>query len=183
MIGDPAMSDSDDRRPATEGNAGRCTRCGAEFAATSSPLGLCPACLLTLGMSDPAIARLSATPADVPSNVERQESEFKRRFPLPSWAVWTTVPVILVLAAALAFFLRATPGSTGPYASPVRFALTLPGETDLLDAQFAVSPDGTQLAVAARGADGRRGLWLRRFRSPEWRALPRTEGAMFSFWS
>ena len=38
------------------GDTERCGRCGAEFAATSSPLGLCPACLLKLGMSDPAMA-------------------------------------------------------------------------------------------------------------------------------
>ena len=43
------------------GDAQRCGRCGAEFTATSTPLGLCPACLLKLGMSDPAM-----TPAQEP---------------------------------------------------------------------------------------------------------------------
>ena len=39
------------------GDTQRCGRCGAEFTA-STPLGLCPACLLKLGMSDPAMARV-----------------------------------------------------------------------------------------------------------------------------
>src|SRR5262245_31578446 len=29
----------------------RCSRCGTEFSGQASPLGLCPACLLALGMS------------------------------------------------------------------------------------------------------------------------------------
>jgi eukaryotic-like serine/threonine-protein kinase len=177
------MSDSDVREPTTERTTERCTRCGAEFAATSSPLGLCPACLLKLGMSDPAIARLSSTAQGVPSNVERRDSASGRRFRFPSWRVLTTVPIMLVVLMALAFFLRSRPESTGPYASPVRFSLALPDETDLLGAQFAVSPDGTQLAVAARSADGRQGIWVRRLRSLEWRELPRTGHAASPFWS
>ena len=85
------MSDSDVRSPPPEGTTERCTRCGAEFAATSSPLGLCPACLLKLGMSDPAIARLSSTAPGVPSNVERPDRASGRRFRFPSWRVLTTV--------------------------------------------------------------------------------------------
>ena len=67
---------------------------------------------------------------------------------------------------------------------PVRFTVTLPDRIELLDgAQFAVSTDGAQLAVAARSAEGQQHLWVRRLQSLDWHELPRTDGASFPFWS
>jgi Tol biopolymer transport system component len=79
---------------------------------------------------------------------------------------------------------RGARAAGGPHPHPVRFTLTLPNETELLDgAQFAVSPDGMHLVVAARSRDRRTHLLLRGLQSLEWRELPRTEGATLPFWS
>lgn len=70
------------------------------------------------------------------------------------------------------------------HASPVRFALPLPNGTEMPEAaQFAISPDGTQVVVAARRQDRTHGLWLRRLQSLDWRELPYTDRATFPFWS
>jgi eukaryotic-like serine/threonine-protein kinase len=45
------------------------------------------------------------------------------------------------------------------------------------------SPDGTSLAFAATGADGRTALWVRPMNTVEARELPGTEGATLPFWS
>lgn len=46
-----------------------------------------------------------------------------------------------------------------------------------------LSPDGTMLAFAAIGADGKTSLWVRPMNSLEARVLPDTDGATFQFWS
>jgi eukaryotic-like serine/threonine-protein kinase len=46
-----------------------------------------------------------------------------------------------------------------------------------------LSPDGTSLAFAATGTDGRGMLWVRPMNLLEARMLPGTEGAIFPFWS
>jgi hypothetical protein len=58
-----------------------------------------------------------------------------------------------------------------------------PTRPALEGAQFAVSPDGSAIALAARGVDGQSHLWLRRLQALDWVELPRTEGATFPFWS
>ena len=47
----------------------------------------------------------------------------------------------------------------------------------------ALSPDGTQIAFAAMGADGKQQLWVRPLDSSVARALAETEGAGRPFWS
>src|SRR5262245_16218049 len=101
------MSDTDDTR--------RCERCGTAFTA-SSPLGLCPSCLLKLGMSDPA---MTPPPAQEPEATVR-------RLRLPSRRVGIALAALLAIAAvalAFAFFLRPARASTA-HANPVRFTLT-----------------------------------------------------------
>jgi eukaryotic-like serine/threonine-protein kinase len=46
-----------------------------------------------------------------------------------------------------------------------------------------ISPDGTFVAFAATGADGRTVLWVRPVNTVEARELPGTEGVTFPFWS
>jgi len=98
----------------------------------------------------------------------------------------------LIAAVALAFavglLLFATIRVTDrdePPANVVRFTLPFPNDTQALDgAQFAVSPDGTTVALAARAAaNGQSQLWVRRLQGLDWRELPRTDGAAFPFWS
>ena len=166
----------------------RCTRCGTEFPASSSPLGLCPACLLKLGMSDVAMvppadgvqevepaAPMSPLPAVLPPRRSRRLS-FR--------TLATVFGIAAISAAVLFFFLRPRHEAVDSHASPVRFTLTLPDGIEMPDAaQFAVSADGGQLAVAARSAEGQQRLWIRRLESFEWRELPRTDGASHPFWS
>jgi eukaryotic-like serine/threonine-protein kinase len=170
------------------GDAQRCGRCGAEFTATSTPLGLCPACLLKLGMSDPAMTP-ALEPEPEPEPVAplplAPPAPLARRLRLPPRRVWMTAAAVLVLiVAASQFFPGSRREPSDFHGTPVRFTLTLPDETEIADgAQFAVSADGTQLVVAARQAGGPQRLWLRRLQSTEWRELSRTDGATFPFWS
>jgi eukaryotic-like serine/threonine-protein kinase len=172
---DPAMG-------ATE----RCGRCDAEFVPDASPLGLCPACLLKLGASDPAMKMppaeaepvLSHAGGPVPAPPPR-----RRR----SGVLLATVATCVVAALAGFYFMRRSVGpAPAPGSRVIRFTLPLPGETDPAageGAQFAVSPDATRIALAAASADGQTRLWVRTLQSMEWRALPRTEGAALPFWS
>src|SRR5262245_43068582 len=197
------MSDTDETK--------RCARCGAEFTPSSSPLGVCPSCLLKLGMSDPAVPAGPSGPAlheDVAPIGPALHDEVNPKRPTLRDTV--TVPagskgpasrlrllrrVSIAIAALLVivvgtifsrFLMRPTQESNAaPHAQAVRFTLTLPDGMQIPEAaQFAVSADGTQVVVAARGHEsGMPRLWLRRLQSLEWRELPRTDGAAFPFWS
>ncbi len=46
-----------------------------------------------------------------------------------------------------------------------------------------LSPDGSAIAFAASGADGKTTIWVRPTNSLEARQLPETDGAIFPFWS
>jgi Tol biopolymer transport system component len=162
----------------------RCPQCGAEFVPSASPLGVCPACLLKLGASDPAI-KVVPTPDDPNAPSEPLASPPATRW---GWrrAAMGVAAIAVLPAAVLAFYLvRRTTGETTSSASPtIRFLLPPPDETDSVDgAHFAVSPDGTHIVLAARSPDGQSSLWLRTLQSMEWRRLPSTEGATLPFWS
>jgi serine/threonine protein kinase/Tol biopolymer transport system component len=95
------------------------------------------------------------------------------------------IAAILATAAsfAIAFALFGWPRS-GPSVSsaPTRFDV-LPGDGIEFFVQgrrtfFALSPDGLQLAFAAR-----RGIWVRAVSNPDARLLPGTDGASSIFWS
>ena len=177
------MSDANDTQ--------RCKRCGAEFTAATTPLGLCPACTLELGMSDPAMTPLQepeAEPVAAPPPAPPSPPPVSR-VRLGGRRVWMIAAALLVLAiVATRFFSRFLQSPrhepTSAHATPVRFTLTLPDEAEMANgAQFAVSADGTQLAIAARRAGGPPRLWIRRLQSLEWREMPGTDGATFPFWS
>jgi Tol biopolymer transport system component len=177
------MSDADETK--------RCARCGAEFTPSSSPLGLCPSCLLKLGMSDPSMTPAPAQepePEIIATVAPAPKPAAKRLFRLPSRRVIAIAALLaIVVAGALAFPRFMPPGreSSTAHAHAVRFTLTLPDGMQIPEAaQFAISGDGTQVVVAARRQDdGTQRLWLRRLQSLDWRELPRTDGAAFPFWS
>jgi Tol biopolymer transport system component len=174
------MSDTDDK--------GRCARCGAEFTASASPLGLCPSCLFKLGMSDPAMTPAPAQEAEAGSAtaVTPPAAPAPVRHVGAPRLLWIALAALLAFGVGvLAFLLRPVRASTAAHANPVRFTLRLPDEAAMPDAaQFAVSGDGSQVVVAARHKDGGiQRLWLRRLQSLEWRELPQTDRAAFPFWS
>jgi hypothetical protein len=69
-------------------------------------------------------------------------------------------------------------------ASSVRFTLPYPEGTEAIDgAQFAISPDGKIIVLAARSVEGPSRLWLRRLQALDWQQLPNTEQASYPFWS
>ena len=163
----------------------RCRNCGTEFSGHASPLGVCPACLLKLGMSDPNWAPegsppVAAAPATTPVTVAR-----RRR--LPWRRTLLGLGVLLLLAFTVTRVTRSfvtRSGFSRPSGNVVRFSLTLPDEADLANgAQFAVAPDSQRIVVAMRGPDGRQRLWLRSLASTEWRELSQTDGATYPFWS
>jgi Tol biopolymer transport system component len=163
----------------------RCPQCGVEFVPEASPLGLCPACLLKLGVSDPAMKPLSVHPQPVASTKAVASPPASSR---PGWRgrlMRIGVPAAIGMALlAWAVVRRSTDGVPSLVSSVIRFNLPWPDETAAVEgAQFAVSPDGSRIALAARRPDGQTHLWLRTLQSMEWRALPGAEGAALPFWS
>src|SRR4029077_10764895 len=115
-----------------------------------------------------------AVPASPPS-----PSHFRERL---GWAA--AVVAAIVLRAATAMFLY----HPAQAARPIRTVINPPEKTTLnLTGDGAgppvLSPDGTSIAFAATGADGKTGLWVRPMNSLEAHALPDTDGAIFPFWS
>jgi eukaryotic-like serine/threonine-protein kinase len=167
-------------------DAQRCPQCGATYVAAASPLGLCPACLLKLGASDPAWRPPATEPVLIVPPVQPiASSSSSRRVWRRPVVIWLTVAAALVTVLAAARVVpRPRHDAVPPLAAIVRFSLALPeGSASVEGAQFAVSPDGARIVVAARGADGRQRLWIRPLQSMEWQELARTDGAALPFWS
>ena len=172
---------SDPVTPETE----RCPRCDAEFVPAASPLGLCPACLLKLGASDPAMKAVPielepvATPEAVAPTPRRARRVWRRGVATMAAAA------VLVAAVAMLWLMRRSPGGAPTTGSPViRFALPLPDDAEsVMRTQFAISPDGSRIVLAARSADGQMRLFVRTLQSMEWRLLTGTEGSRLPFWS
>jgi Tol biopolymer transport system component len=99
--------------------------------------------------------------------------------------VWIAAGAILALLFVLSQFLQPRdPRYNDPSGPVVHFTLALPDEVELADgAQFAVSPDGKQIAAVARDPSGRQRLWVRSLASTEWRELRQSDGASHPFWS
>ena len=154
--------------------AARCSACGTELSETSAQ-GLCPACLLKLGLSD---SHISASPED--PSVQAQPA-VKAELPIHRhgvhWAVpATAVVALLLVVAGLAIFLQR------PLPPPVRilrFDLVPP--KDAID--FAVSPDGLHLVFSASDEQGITSLWMHSFDAFGERRLPGTESGASPFWS
>jgi serine/threonine protein kinase len=107
----------------------------------------------------------------------------RRRFP-----VWPMTAVLAAVAGAgLALWLRPTKPAVPP--REVRFSLSPPPGLSFaasvanFDIDFAVSPDGNQLAFIVADESGVQRLWVRGLSSENARPIQGTEGASHPFWS
>ena len=95
---------------------------------------------------------------------------------------WLIVAALMLAALAAGFLLRPKVRASGPSA---RLSLELPAPLTFAPgfaAPFALSPDGSLLAVEATDGGPRR-LYLRELRDPALRRLPGTDGAWQPFFS
>jgi eukaryotic-like serine/threonine-protein kinase len=98
------------------------------------------------------------------------------------WAAAVVAAIVLGAAAAVFFYHPAQSEHS------IRTAINPPEKTTFDLTGDAAGPpvtsaDGTFIAFAATGADGRTALWVRPMNTVEARELPGTEGATFPFWS
>jgi Tol biopolymer transport system component len=147
-------------------------------------------------LSDIADARLEiddartspATDAHLASAANRivQPAGWHRAWPWPAAAL---VAMLLVAVAGLSvLYLRQVPAIE----QPIQLMVVPPDNGLFVDdgfansnpmMQFALSPDGRQLAFIASAADGRPQLWVRALEASVARPLPDTDGAAQPFWS
>jgi Tol biopolymer transport system component len=118
--------------------------------------------------SSPAAAPLTAAP-----------SQSRERL---AWAAALVAAIVLTATAGLFFYHPAQS------ARSIRAVIDPPEKTTFnLTGDSAgppvLSPDGSSIAFATTGADGKTGLWVRATNALEAHALPGTEGAIFPFWS
>ena len=151
-----------------------CSSCGAELS-QASPQGLCPVCLLKLGLSDPSLPSSTAE-GDEHARVQQLQSEPEARRIRLSLPILAAAGAILLAAIAVLLFSHR---SVPPQARVLRFALYPP--KDAMD--FAVSPDGQRLVYTAKDDQGVTLLWIHSFDAFAERQLPGTEGAALPFWS
>jgi serine/threonine protein kinase/Tol biopolymer transport system component len=98
--------------------------------------------------------------------------------PASSRLPWVLVAVLLLaLSTGALLRIREAPARR----TSVHFAVPVPGG-DSSTVNFAVSPDGRSLAIAAT-REGRRQLYVRAIDSVAARPIPDTEGADYPFWS
>jgi eukaryotic-like serine/threonine-protein kinase len=93
---------------------------------------------------------------------------------------WVTAFAVIAGIAAAALATPALNYLRTPPPQETRVEITTPATDRPLD--FAVSPDGRQIAFVARG-DGASRLWVRSLASTAPQPLPGTEGATGPFWS
>jgi Tol biopolymer transport system component len=101
------------------------------------------------------------------------------------WLGWgATATLAVALAFALIGYVARAPHPAGAVVAQIALP---PGANAALwglsPGMPALSPDGTQLAFAARTDDGKQLLWVRPLNSSNARPLEETDGAGFPFWS
>jgi Tol biopolymer transport system component len=99
--------------------------------------------------------------------------------------VWAAaVAAAILLGTAAGIFLYRPAQSVHSFRTvinpPEKTTLNLTGDSA---GPPVLSPDGTSVAFAATGADGKTTLWIRPMNLVEARVLPGTDGAVFPFWS
>jgi len=97
--------------------------------------------------------------------------------------VGAVVAAIVLSAAAVALFYHPTPSVQSIRAvidPPEKTTFNLTGDSA---GPPVLSSDGTYVAFATTGTDGKTALWVRLTNAVEARELPGTDGAIFPFWS
>jgi Tol biopolymer transport system component len=95
----------------------------------------------------------------------------------PSKAGWLTAGILLIALGAVSFlYFREAPAPV----RPLKMLIDLPANSS--DPQFAISADGSMLAIAA-ASNGKQQLWLRAMDSSLAQPIPGTDGASYPFWS
>jgi eukaryotic-like serine/threonine-protein kinase len=125
--------------------------------------------------------------------LSRQDEEAPARENQPAAWTWKQRAAALTASAAVVAAALATGAwygsrpSARSRASLIQFALPPPlgarFRVDFETTFLALSPDGSQVALAARPADGSSRIWLRPLSAIEARPLAGTEGASSAFWS
>jgi eukaryotic-like serine/threonine-protein kinase len=100
--------------------------------------------------------------------------------PISQGIAWGFAATCLLLAIALVATLWLRPTVS---LQPIRASLLPPPNSSFLPYNFAVSPDGRQLAFVALGPDGKTTLWVRALSGYGAQQLNGTEGAISPFWS
>jgi Tol biopolymer transport system component len=112
----------------------------------------------------------SGVPAPVAASAARRRSAV---------APWAAAAVLAALGFAAGRFLHRAPDTAF-----TRSSIDLPPQMELDRwSTLILSPDGTMLAFAATGSEGKRQLWVRRMDSFAVQPLPGTDEAMSPFWS
>ena len=93
---------------------------------------------------------------------------------------WGLAAICLLATLALAKALWLRPAAS---VQSIRASLLPPPNSSFLPYNFAVSPDGRQLAFVALGPDGKTTLWVRALSGSGAQQLNGTEGASSPFWS
>ena len=140
--------------------SGFCPKCGTELT-SNSPHGLCPNCLLALGLGAPA------APA------------------APRRRALIAVAVAVGMGLAASLFTLATIRRPGTEPRAVHFNLYPPGGAEFSErsGDFALAPDARSLVYVASGRDGMGRLWIHRMDSFADRELANTDSASAPFWS
>jgi DNA-binding winged helix-turn-helix (wHTH) protein/Tol biopolymer transport system component len=128
-----------------------------------------------------AVAALSGaeTFADrVPAKIASDSSGFS--VPRRETVAWAIAFLLLVACLLLATFSRRT---TSSIPLPLRSSLLPPARLSFVPSQFAISPDGTELAFVALDQDGQTALWVRPLSGSGARRLDGSDEAALPFWS
>ena len=122
--------------------------------------------------ADKSAPTAAALPAPAPSKSRERLN----------WAAGLAAAIVLGAAAGTTLHrpAQSVPSIRTVINPPDQTTLNLTGDSG---GPPILSPDGTSIAFAATGADGKTMLWVRPMNSLDIHALPSTEDAIFPFWS
>jgi Tol biopolymer transport system component len=125
------------------------------------------------------IAADRSSAAVAPATMTLAPSRSRERI---GWAAALVAAIVLTAAAAMFFYhpVQTTRSIRAVIDPPEKTTFNLTGDSA---GPPVLSPDGTYVAFAATGTDGKTALWVRPTNSVEARELPGTDSATFPFWS
>jgi WD40 repeat protein len=101
----------------------------------------------------------------------------------PGLAAGLAIAAAIAGVAVTSFYYSRT---AAPIAAPSRLVAQIAAPPEVISAfhdGFALSPDGSTLAFAARNAAGLRQIWIRRLDADAARAIPGTDAGRYPIWS